>query len=335
MVERLVRSQQATGLTLVFSKFRKRNTLLLLLLLVAVGGQAQEPVQRFLQPTVRAGIGFGLQNIAFNVEEANLSNSQIVASPNTPLHFLLGGEWNNIGLAVRFKLPLSDRDVEERGKTQFLNFQFQYLRDQLEVDIVYQLHQGMYVDNSRDFSEEFTSIKLPDFAIQTIGLNILYARNPAYSFAAAYRLNARQSRSVASLVWLGGLSGIWLQGPGGPGRGIPAAEGTEASEDVYFIARTASAGVGGAATLQFGSWFISPLAGIALGPQLIDYAAVGDSGQVWKTAPQLFARLGFGFNGDTFFSAFVGSADWRNIQVPEMDSTQGSYSFELIFGYRM
>lgn len=302
----------------------------------AVGEEVGEGggIERFTNPSVRTGLGFGIQNVSFNVDDAGLSNNQVNVSPNTPIHLLLGAEWRNLGLAFRFKLPLSDREVEERGRTQFVNFQFQYFGDQLAVDLVYQLHSGMYVENSSSFEEEFTTIKLPDFALQTIAANVLWVRNPAYSLSAAYKLNARLPRSMASMVWLGGVSGIWLQGPGGPARGMPEAAGTEAQDDVYFIARTVTAGAGGTGTLQLGNWFIAPLAGLALGPQLVDYAAVGEAGSRWALAPQLFARLSLGYNGDRFFAAFVGSADWRNVQVPEMDSTQGSYLMEVVFGGR-
>jgi hypothetical protein len=247
---------------------------------------------------------------------------------------LLGAEWQNIGLTARFKLPLTDREIEERGRTRYLDFQFQYHRDQFEVDLIYQLHQGMYVDNADRFSEEFTSVKLPGFAIQTIAANFFYATNPNYSLAAAYRLNARLTRSAASLVWLGGVSGIWMEAPGGPAKGMPAAEGTDAHEDVYFISRTISAGAGGAATVLLGHWFFSPLMGIALGPQLIDYAAVGDSGTLLTLGPLIFGRLGIGYNANRFFAAFVGSADWRGVQVPNISATQGSYLLEIVFGYR-
>ena len=295
---------------------------------------AEERIRRFQNPTVRTGLGFSFQNVAFDVREAGLSHDEIVVSPNSPIHFLFGAEWQNVGLTARFKVPLSDTEVEERGRTRFVDFQFQYHRDQLEVDLIYQLHQGMYVENTDRFRERFSSIKLPDFALQTLAANFFYATNPNYSLAAAYRLNARLRRSAASLVWLGGLSGIWMEAPGGPARGMAAAEGTEAHEDVYFVARSVSGGAGGTATVIVGPWFFSPLAGIALGPQLIDYAAVGDSGRRWTLAPLIFGRLSLGYNGDDFFAAFIGSADWRGVQVPRVSATQGTYLIELVVGKR-
>ncbi|MFP4331072.1 MAG: DUF4421 family protein [Spirochaetaceae bacterium] len=317
---------------------RRAFLLILMVLPLALSWGQQEGgqrgIERFRNPTVRTGIGLGIQSVSFNVDEAGLSNNQINVSPNTPIHLLIGAEWRSIGLALRLDLPLSDREVEERGRTQFVNFQFQYFGDQLAVDLVYQLHQGMYVENPSSFDEEFSSIKLPDFALQTIAANLLWARNPEYSLAAAYKLNARLPRSTASLVWLGGVSGIWLQGPGGPAKGMPAAAGTVAQEDVYFIARTVAAGAGGTGTLQLGNWFLAPLVGIAFGPQLVDYAAVGDSGLRWTVAPQLVGRLSFGYNGDSFFAAFVASADFRNVLVPDMDATQGSYLVEIVLGRR-
>ncbi|MFP4425914.1 MAG: DUF4421 family protein [Spirochaetaceae bacterium] len=295
---------------------------------------AEERILRFENPTGRAGLGFSFQNVAFDVADAGLSHDEIIVSPNSPIHFLFGAEWQNIGLTARFKVPLSDTEVEERGRTQFVDFQFQYHRDQLEVDLIYQLHQGMYVENTESFTEPFSSSKLPDFLLQTVAANFFYAANPNYSLAAAYRLNARHRRSGASLVWLGGLSGIWMEAPEGPARGMAAAEGTEAHEDVYFVARSVNGGAGGTATVQFGPWFFSPLFGIAVGPQLIDYAVVGDSGRRWTLAPLIFGRLSFGYNADEFFAAFVGSADWRGVQVPRISATQGTYLIELVVGKR-
>ena len=322
---------------------RLTRTLLWLLLLLsplslaareAEGTTLEPPVRPFLAPTVRLGFGTGLQSMSFDLGGTGLSAEELEATPNNPLHFLVGLEYQRIGAIFRFNIPGTAADSREYGETRFFNLQLDIVADRVAGDLVFQNHEGMYIANASEFDEEIESLTLPDFYLRTVGMNFFFATDPDYSLAAAYRLNARQSRTISSWIVTASASQISFSSPKGPAHRIPAAGGTRFQEELSFVSYTGGVGGGAAATITVGHWFFAPLVAIGVGAQRVDFREGSETGRRWYPVPKVTTRLSLGYNGNRFFAAVLASNDRRNVRTPTVEMIQGSSRIELVLGGR-
>lgn len=301
----------------------------------AEGTSLEPPVRPFLAPTIRLGFGTGLQSMSFDLGGTGLSAEELEATPNNPLHFLVGLEYQRIGAIFRFNIPGTAGDSRQFGETHFFNLQLDIVADRVAGDLIFQNHQGMYIANESEFNEEIESVTLPDLSLRTVGMNFFFATDPDYSLAAAYRLNARQSRTISSWILTAAASQISFHSPGGPATRIPAAAGTRFQEELSFVSYTGGLGGGAAATITIGNWFFAPLVAIGVGAQRVDYREGSETGREWYPVPQVTTRLSLGYNGNHFFAAILASNDRRNVRTPSIEMIQGSSRIELVLGGRL
>ena len=284
--------------------------------------------------TLRTGFGIGNQTLGFDIGESNLSSDNLNVNPNIPLHWIIGVEWRRIGLAVRIKLPATIANLETRGSTEFTNIQLQFFGDRNAIELNAQQHTGMYIANADRFDEEITDTRLPDLRLTTFGASYYRAINPIHSLAASYKLNAWSERSTGSAIVLGSYSLVGIEAPGGPARTIPAAEDTIWSNDVFILSNTISVGGGYAALLTWRNLFIAPLAALSLGAQWAEYWIGSETDDGFSIVPNIHIRLSAGINGPRWISAIMASIDFRNVQTPYLNATQGSNLVEIVVGRR-
>ncbi|MCG8480583.1 MAG: DUF4421 domain-containing protein [Spirochaetales bacterium] len=283
---------------------------------------------------IRFGLGTGLQNVNFSLDEEGLGTGNLTATPNTPLHLILGVSWRSIAVGARLNLPGSIEESESRGETDFTNVQLQFYGPRYALDISYQEHEGMYIDNSSDFDVAIDDTRIPDLSAQTIAAAFFWSRNPRVNLATAYKLDTIPERSRIGLIWMGSVSRITISAPSGPGRGIPALDGTKWSESMDIRTHTAIGGFGFTTMLTRSSLFFAPMITIGLGLQLSDFDVADGGGTEWSIVPQLSGRLSVGYNNRTWYLAGLANIDARNVQTPFLEATQGSVLIEIVFGRR-
>lgn len=283
---------------------------------------------------IRAGFGTGLQNVNFSLDEDGLGTGSLTATPNTPLHLILGVSWRSIAVGARLNLPGSIEESESRGQTDFTNVQLQFYGRRYALDVAYQEHRGMYIDNASDFDVPIEDTTIPDLSAQTIAASFFWSRNPRVSLATAYKLDAVPERSRIGLIWMASISRITISAPSGPGRGIPALDGTRWSEAMDIRTHTAIGGFGFTTILTHSSFFFAPLISVGLGLQRSEFDVSDDSGTEWAIVPQISGRLSLGYNSRNWYLAGFTTVDLRNVQTPFIGATQGSVLIELVFGRR-
>lgn len=284
--------------------------------------------------SLRTGLGWGSQTLGFDISKADLSESNLSVSPNTPLHWVVGAGWRRLGIVGRIKLPATIGNPEEQGTTEYSNIQIQYFGDRVAVDLALQQHEGMYISNADSFREEIPDPILPDLTLTTVGLTAMWVTNENHSLATAYKLNALPSRSTVSGVLMGSAGFVGIEAPGGPARKIPAAAGSVWDDNVYIFTRTITAGGGIAANLVYRRFFFAPLVTLGLGVQHGDYLIGSIQADTDSLVPMIAVRFSTGYNGPTWFWAMVGSLDLRHLQTPYLTATQGSQLIEILVGRR-
>lgn len=329
---------------------RPRTLLLLFVLLVTLGpfgtlgrlGRLGGPpalhAQRHLPPlTIRSGLGTGSQGIDFLLPDSTIGTDTLRVNPNTPLYVVAAAAWRSIGAAVSFTLPGSLEAIDERGVSDFTNIQLQIYQQRLAVDLAFQRHAGMYLANADEIDVAVASQQLPDMELLTLGATVLWTRNRRLNLTAAYRLNQLPAGSGIGLVWMGAVSRVRLDAPGGPGLGVPALDTSIWSEDMRLESSSAIVGPGLGALVTLGPFFVAPLASLGLGAQLTRYEAATESGEEWNIVPQLSVRFSAGYNAPRWFWGLILVGDARNVQTPYLEATQISWRLDLMIGrrYRM
>ena len=283
---------------------------------------------------LRFGFGTGLQNVNFSLDERGLGTGNLTATPNVPLHLILGVSWRSIAVAARLNLPGSFEESESRGETNFTNIQLQFYGPRYALDLSYQEHEGMYIDNDRDFDVAIEDTRIPDLSAQTIAASFFWSRNPRVNLATAYKLDSIPERSRIGLIWMGSVSRITISAPSGPGRGIPALDDTKWSEPLDIRTHTAIGGFGFTTILTRSSLFFAPMVTIGLGLQRSEFDVADGGGTEWSIVPQISGRLSTGYNSRNWYLAGLATIDARNVQTPFLEATQGSVLIEIVFGRR-
>ncbi len=311
-----------------------RRTIALIVLCAATAAPIHATEEAVPPLGLRFGFGTGLQNVNFSLDEDGLGTGNLTVTPNAPLHLILGVSWRSIGIGARLNIPGSMEESESRGETDFTNIQAQFYGRRYALDITYQEHEGMYIDNDRDFDVPIEDTRIPDLSAQTIAASFFWSRNSRVNLATAYKLDTIPERSRIGLVWMGSISRITISAPSGPGRGIPALDGTIWSESMNIQTHTAIGGFGFTTILTHSSLFFAPLVTVGLGLQRSDFDVADDSGAEWSIAPQISGRLSLGYNSRNWYLAGLTTVDLRNVQTPFLGATQGSVLIELVFGRR-
>lgn len=284
---------------------------------------------------LRLGLGTGLQNVTFALDEPGIGTGNLTATPNTPLYLALGTAWRSIGIGVRVNLPGTLEESESRGTTDFTNVQLQFYGRRYAADLVFQRHEGMYIENGSDFDVPIADIRIPDLSVRTLGASLFWSRNPNVNLATAYKFDTPPQRSRIGLVWMAALSNIAIDAPSGPASGIPALTGTIWSESMRIQTHSAIAGAGFTTILTRASLFFAPLITVGLGAQRSEYSVANDDGVQWSIVPQLSGRLSLGYNNPNWYLVGLITVDARNMQTPFLEATQGSVLIELLFGRRL
>lgn len=300
--------------------------------LVATSVAAQDAVPPI---GLRFGLGTGLQNVSFALDEPGIRTGNLTATPNTPLYLALGTSWRSIGIGLRLNLPGTLEESEARGTTDFTNVQLQLYGRRYAADLVFQRHEGMYIENGSDFDVPITDIRIPDLSVRTLGASLFWSRNPNVNLATAYKFDTPPQRSRIGLVWMAAVSNIVIDAPSGPASGIPALAGTIWSESMQIQTHSAIAGAGFTTILTGASLFFAPLVTVGLGAQRSEYSVANDDGVQWSIVPQLSGRLSLGYNNPNWYLVGLITVDARNMQTPFLEATQGSVLIELLFGRRI
>ncbi len=287
---------------------------------------------------VRFGFGTGFQNLSFPIEGYDIGAKEIGADPNVPVHLALGISWKSVGFGAKVDLPGSLGETEEKGSTEYTNYQLQFYGRRYAVDLAFQQHWGMYINNTGEIDVPIDDPLLPNLVVQTIGATFLWSGNQEIDLKTAFKFDKAPKRSRFGLVWMLAGSRVSIAAGDGPGSGIPALAGSLWSEAMYIQTHSLVAGPGITAMITHSSFFFSPLATLGLGAQRSDFAVTAvsgsDEGSQWSVAPQLSLRLSAGYNAPNWYLVALVSADARNIQTPYLEANQGSILIELLFGRR-
>ena len=317
---------------------RRTTTVLFSILLFIVLIQTEAYGEDSHPLALRFGLGTGFQNVSFPIEGYDIGAKEIGADPNVPVYLSLGISWKSVGFGAKIDVPGSLAETEEKGSTDYSNYQLQFYGRRYAVDLVFQQHWGMYINNTGEIDVPIEDPLLPNLVVQTIGATFLWSGNPEINLKTAFKFDKAPKKSRLGLVWMLAGSRVSIAAGNGPGSGIPALAGSPWAEPMFIQTHSLAAGPGITAMVTWSSFFVSPLATLGLGAQRSNFAVTAvsgpDTGQQWSVAPQLSLRLSAGYNAQDWYLVALVSADARNVQTPYLEANQGSVLIELLFGKR-
>jgi hypothetical protein len=140
--------------------------------------------------------------------------------------------WQKLGLRATFALPIPDREIERRGKSQQQNFIFNFYWKRYALDLYYQHFKGFYI------ASPFTELEshkpdrypqLPDASMKHLGFNLYYKMNPTeFNFDNAFEQTQTESTKGSSWIvvpfyryWKMNLGGTYTPGSSGGSFQMP------------------------------------------------------------------------------------------------------------------
>jgi len=248
------------------------------------------------------------------------------------------------GFSVTFgsNVPPTDASIQEKGKTDYKDYQFQFYFTHVGVDLFYQTFQGFYRASAQEGEKTVLADgtkaypQLPDMQMKKYGANLWYVFSPQnYSISAAFNQTTRQTRSGGSWITMAMANDVNVSNNGSPI--LPEAQRTEFGVNGNISgARLKSLGglLGAGYTFVLGGWYLSlqGLGGVAA--QQFKGNGVQDPDTQNVVSKLYNVRGSLGYNGQTFFLGFMWLSDQVTTEVDGLEIEPASTRAEVFFGAR-
>lgn len=125
--------------------------------------------------------------------------------PTIPVTYGVSGGYKWFGFSLGQASSLSNKELEEKGQTDFDDYQLHFNFAHIGIDLIYQNYTGFYTDEDAG-TTEFDTLNLtnqifPSTTFSRNGMNIFYISNPKkFSLSSAYDQSAYLNKSGYS--WL-------------------------------------------------------------------------------------------------------------------------------------
>jgi hypothetical protein len=214
-------------------------------------------------------------------------------------HFSLTGSVGN---------KINDLDAANKGASRAEDYQFRFYYKYGTWDLLYQNYQGYFIKNSQEIDPSFSSdlkIQRPDIKMAHRGIQYFYLLSPdKYSLGGTFDQNIRQTESGGSAILSAFLGShrVNADSPLVPSQ-VAAGYGSFANfKDGEF--QSARVGLGYGYTAVFYKFYVGFLFGLSLGLQQQRFDLITEIYDRWVSATGTNVKIGFGYNGEKFFSGF-------------------------------
>ncbi|MBL4708859.1 MAG: DUF4421 family protein [Flavobacteriales bacterium] len=137
-----------------------------------------------------------------NLIISRMGRNQLKYEPNSTVNFGIGLTIKSFSLNLAYGFKGLNQD-EGKGTTKFLDLQSHIYKQMLVIDIIAQLYDGFFLENTSKLSSNFPDnyYLRPDIDVQLYGISGYYVLNGAkFSYAAPFVQNEIQEKSAGSFL---------------------------------------------------------------------------------------------------------------------------------------
>lgn len=313
-----------------------------ILSLIFVGGSAFSQTRWTAPPEDSLGVRLG---IVSSVLFSDIKDSKPDGA-GTPIKFepSLGSKtaltlfYSHFSLTGSMGTKVSETDSANKGSSRAEDYQFRFYYKYGTWDIFYQNYQGYYIKNSQEIDPSYggdIKIQRPDLRMAHTGLQYFYLLSPDdYSLGGTFDQNIRQTESGGSgflSAFLGNHT-VSANSPLVPVQ-VSSSYGSFANfQNGEFQNARVGAGYGYTAVLY--KFYLGFLLGFSHGMQRQRFDLISEKFDRWVTASGGNIKIGFGYNGEKFFSGFQYIMDNTAIGFNEYTLGMTSGEFKFFVGSR-
>jgi len=301
--------------------------------LISVSGLAQYRWQAPPKDTLGVRIGIMSPQLFADIKDnkSNAAGTPIKYQPNSNSRTALTLFYSHFSLTGSVSNPLSDEEKLNKGSSRVEDYQFRFYYKYGTWDFFYQNYQGYFIDNSADIDPAYsgvTKIQRPDIKTSHAGVQYFYIPNPEYySLGGTFEQNIRQIESGGSVFYSGYIGQHSIKGdsPLVPSN-LASGYGTFANfKEGHF--QNVRIGIGYGYTFVFYKMYLGFLFGVSNGIQQQKFDLITETFDLWVGANGANLKVGFGYNGEKFYSGFQYVMDNTSINFNEytMGLTTGEY----------
>jgi hypothetical protein len=271
--------------------------------------------------------------------ENNTTKESLNFLPNGSINLGLGFDYKRIGFGIAFGLPSSSEDERKFGKTKRLDLQVNMYGRKIGTDVFFQRYRGFYNSNPEDFTDWDNDFfpQLPNMKLLSMGLASFFIFNSEkYSYRAAFIRDEMQKKSAGSFLL--GVFGNYDEATTESGF-IPSEFPDDPENDLNikeFSNLAIGVSVGYAYNFVIKDKFIFGVVAIpGFGYQRVSFSDTEDNIEsASQPAGQFITRIALGYEHRLFFLNFIGSVNFRSIDLSPYDFSLSTEQFQFILGKR-
>lgn len=150
-------------------------------------------------------MGLGSDMFAFNIDSFSDAQKELSYEPNIPGLTRVGISAFGLGASLSTRGSSKDLD-QDKGESEFFDFQVGYHNTKWGVDLYVQNYEGFYLKNSEDVGGTPNYYLFPDVKFNHYGLMGRYALdNNGFSISALLNQSDEITKSAGSYFLIGGL----------------------------------------------------------------------------------------------------------------------------------
>lgn len=292
---------------------------------------------------LKPSISRGVTNLVLRSREA--ITDPVRYQPNTPVSAGLTVGYKNYSIGYGVARGLSDRQIRQRGKTEYTNYQFQYVKNKVGIDLFYQDFKGFYVAENAlspsfilqtvfNYSDE-TSEQFPEMRQVGFGGNFYYFFNPqSFQYDAIFNQNKIPEGRGGTWVAMTSANQFTITNNGSL---VPDSRSSDFDEN-SSISSAKIKTLGGLFGYGYQlvwkkNYYVGSmlLLGIGLGNQTLTNASIKSS---YTGALRGYLKISAGYNTGRYFLTGLFQYDHTAVLNKDISLEPALYVMELNFGYR-
>ncbi len=277
------------------------------------------------------------RELSFQVVSVLDKKKEFSFKPNNSYSLGLGINIFEIALEASFSVPVDIKSLERYGVSDVRDFQAVALGKKWLAEVYTQKYKGFYFTTSDLIVPPNQSFpQRPDLATRNFGFSFAYIfNNKKFSLRSAYTFAERQKSSRGSFLLSYVVSSFNFSSDSAlVSKASRLAYGAGSStEDARFTSLGLAPGY--SYNLVVGKFFLNTT--LVIGPAHYWVRYNSQEGQIKNDISINFysaVRLGFGYNGDRFFSGINLVTQERNVRIEQVDFKNTISSVRLVAGFR-
>jgi hypothetical protein len=234
-------------------------------------------------------------------------SEEILFLPNTMVNGKVGFSYRGFGFSFGTEIDGSQKDEEEYGKTEYIDYQLKYFKRNLGFVGYFQQYGGFYLENPGDYGNVAgdSTAKRKDLKVMNMGVNAFYIFSERFSLNSSFDQTEKQLRSGGSFLAMVSVTRLVIESDRSL---IPPARETRFADDSGYkggkhTGIAAAPGVG--YTFVFKNFFVS--GAVFLGMGIMQKIQENDRGEVKTVEPygKNNLNISIGYNSDFLFGGLM------------------------------